>query len=239
MSDIVRRTSAEERRWGPMKHLVLILLTTSTLFMGSCVKQHQPLFLPEIEVNRQEYNGLKIHTKALSELEAKMYFDRYVLSKGYHPIQISIENLSNRIYTLHANDIGLPLERSKKVARTLHESITKPLVVWGVGSYVVGELLTLPFTIIAAVSGAVGIALAIAFAPPIITTIAISSSVSQERRKFYKELRKLSINPYDYLIIKPSERINKVIFVRKEHYYPHFYIDLVAQDTGEKVSFKI
>lgn len=66
-----------------------------------------------------EAKGLKVTAKSYSGSESKKYLNRNLLSLGYQPIQITVENNTRDSYILSRNSISQPCVTAGKVASTM------------------------------------------------------------------------------------------------------------------------
>lgn len=155
-------------------------------------------------------NQVFITAKAFNKADCKRYLDRDVISKGYQPIQIYIQNNSDRSYNLELNRISLASARPEEVANRVHTSTVGRAVGYGVGA-----LFVWPLAIPAIIDG-------------------IKSSEANESLDndfFDKTIRNQVINQYSTL--------NKVIFVPNNEYQRSFNITLVDQKSGEAKTFHV
>ena len=72
--------------------------------------------------------------RAFTKEDCRRYLDRNVISKGYQPIQVYIQNNSDASYNFSLDRIGLPCVRSDEVADTVHTSTVGRAVGYGVGA---------------------------------------------------------------------------------------------------------
>ncbi len=86
--------------------------------------------------------------KAFDRIECKRYLDRDVLRAGYQPVQLVIQNNSDKDYVLSLDRISLPVARPEEVAERVHTSTVGRAVGYGVAG-----LLIWPFFIPAVVDG--------------------------------------------------------------------------------------
>lgn len=77
---------------------------------------------PELIRKASAYDGVIVVAKVLSKEECKSYLDRDVVKQGYQPVQLYIENLSDKSYFFSPNRINIPLASPEEVAQKVHTS---------------------------------------------------------------------------------------------------------------------
>lgn len=132
-----------------------ILFTSSALALllsfTSCASYRaSPLFIPFPDLIQPVSRGEKISivSKAFTRNDCNIFLDRDVIAEGYQPIQIYIQNDSDRNYIFSLNRITLPIASPEAVADTVHTS-----TVGRVAGYSVGALIFWPLVIPAIVDG--------------------------------------------------------------------------------------
>ena len=105
------------------------------LFLSSCAKyEGKKLPAPHAPIHNKK--NIKVSRKALTQKESRKYFSgRNLLARGYQPVQIYIENNTDKTYYLNPNLITLPLESASSVARSMQRNvgwkITKYFIIGG------------------------------------------------------------------------------------------------------------
>src|SRR3972149_7071984 len=94
----------------------------SILLTGEHYNSHSLSFISVEKLQFvKEEKGLSITAKAYNEAESKQFLERDLLSRGYQPIQISIQNNSPQSYALKLDELELervpPHEIARKVMR--------------------------------------------------------------------------------------------------------------------------
>lgn len=89
--------------------------------LSGCIK-YTPHPLVKPERPNIEKNDVKISTKLLTRKDCRHYFNRNCIRYGFQPIQLCIENNSDKLLVLNLADINLPLEQKELVARSLNIS---------------------------------------------------------------------------------------------------------------------
>ena len=123
------------------------LITTSALLsLASCASyQAAPLtnlsssiIMTESRSSNRE--DVTIIAKAFNRADCKRYLDRDVISKGYRPVQLYIENSSSNNYHFSLNRITLPLARAEEVAEKVHTSTAGRAAGYGAASLILWPL---------------------------------------------------------------------------------------------------
>jgi len=90
-----------------------------------------------------------IAAKAFNYMDCKRYLDRDVLQKGYQPIQLYIQNNSDKSYSFSLNRITLPYVSHEEVAAKVHTSTVGRVLAYGIP----GVLVVWPLIIPAVIDG--------------------------------------------------------------------------------------
>jgi hypothetical protein len=85
--------------------LPLNTISSATILSDSCSEQ-----------------DLVIVARAFDRRDCKKYLDRNVIEKGFKPVQLSIENRSDKNYFFSLNRIGIPCVAAQEVAEKVHTS---------------------------------------------------------------------------------------------------------------------
>lgn len=155
--------------------------------------------------------GVVIAAKAFNKVDCRRYFDRDILKKGYQPVQLYIQNNSDKSYSFSLNRISLPCGRSEEVAEKVHTSTIGRILGYGIP----GLLITWPLVIPAVVDG-------------------IKSSEANEQldNDFASKAAR------DQMIL-PRSYLNKVIFVPIAEYQPSFTITMIDQESNQSKAFNV
>jgi hypothetical protein len=89
-----------------------------------------------------------IVAKAFDKYDCKHYLDRDVITQGYRPVQIYIENKSEKNYLFSVNRVSLPCARPEEVAEKVHTSTIARAAGYGAAA-----LIFWPFVVPAVVDG--------------------------------------------------------------------------------------
>lgn len=151
--------------------------------------------------------GVVIAARAFNAVDCRRYFDRDVLKKGYQPVQLHIQNNSDKSYLFSLNSISLPCARSEEVAEKVHTCTIGRILGYGIPGLIVAWPLVIP---------------------AIIDGIKSSEANEQLDNDFAsKTARDQVILPHSYL--------NKIMFVPIEEYQPVFTITMIDQESNQLV----
>ena len=156
-------------------------------------------------------NPIIVAAKAYDKTDCKRYLDRDVIANGYQPVQLYIQNNSDKSYSFSLNRIDLPFAREDEVARKVHTSTVGRALGYGIP----GVLVLWPLIIPAVVDG-------------------IKSSEANEALDYdfsSKIARDQTIGPRSYF--------NKIIFVPVGDFRQSFSVTLIDQDSNEPDTFHI
>jgi hypothetical protein len=192
-----------------MKHLmppffttfaVLILLTSCASYNATSLRtlSSDAVFSSSVEQKKDIIVVGKVFDKA----DCKRYLDRDVLAEGYQPVQLYIENNSEKDYVFSLNKISLPYARPEEVAEKVHTSTIGRAVGYGVGA-----LFIWPLAIPAIVDG-------------------IKSSEANQALD-----NDFSTKAANDQIIHPHSYFNKLLFVPINDYQPKFRVTLMEKES--------
>src|SRR3569832_1289525 len=178
-----------------------------TILLAGCASyESQPLAnltletIPSAEKNEEVVAVAKTFDKS----ECKRYLDRDVIAEGYQPVQLFIQNNSEKNYLFSLIRLSLPFARSEEVASKVHTSTVGRAVGYGVAA-----LFIWPFEIPAVVDG-------------------VKSAQANDNLVFVfsaKTARDQTIAAYSSM--------NKIVFVPKSDYQSPFTVTLIDQKTNE------
>jgi hypothetical protein len=155
-------------------------------------------------------SDVTVIAKTFNKVDCKRYLDRDVIEKGYQPIQLYIQNDSDKRYSFSLSRISLPCIRPEEIAEKVHTSTVGRATGYGVAS-----LFLWPLAIPAVVDG-------------------VKSSQANEALDndfSSKAAMDQTIQPHSYL--------NKLIFVSVNEYQAAFRLTVIDQETGESKSFNV
>lgn len=121
---------------------IVSLLALTVLLTGCASYQSQPLANLTLDsVAPAEKKGDVVAVaKTFDRAECKRYLDRDVISEGYQPVQLFIQNNSDKNYSFSLDRMTLVHARSEEVAETVHTSTVGRAVGYGVGSLIIWPL---------------------------------------------------------------------------------------------------
>jgi hypothetical protein len=156
--------------------------------------------------NTSEEQEVVVLAKAYNKADCKRYLDRNVISKGYQPVQIYIQNNSDKNYHFSPDRISMACANSDEVAETVHTSTIGRVTAYGVGSFFIFPLII----------------------PAIVDGLKSSEANTSLNYDFSAKTAR------DQVIYKHSH-FNKLIFVPVSSYQPYFNITLIDDTSQVKI----
>jgi hypothetical protein len=185
----------------------------ATAFLSGCAS-YRAIPLNNLSSEQSSFQffqpDIVLAAKAFSKRDCKKYLDRDVIGKGYIPVQISLDNRSNKNYLFSPSRVSLPCANPEEVAAKVHTSTIARAAGYGAAA-----LVFWPFAIPAIVDG-------------------VSSAQANEAldQDFYLKAGKDQI-------IAPYSHANMVIFIPKESYHPVFNVTLVDVKSNQPREFTV
>ena len=155
-------------------------------------------------------NDVLIAARTFDEEDCKQYLDRDVISKGYLPIQITIENNSDHSYLFSLDRVSISCVPPEDVAQQVHTS-----TVGRAGGYGAASLFFWPFVIPAVVDGALSVQ----------ANQALDLDFASKGAKDQ--------------VIKAHAHVNMVLFVPEFDFEDLFNITLIDLQTHQPRSFRV
>jgi hypothetical protein len=184
------------------------------LFSGCASYDAQPLGSLSQDVlksSQQDSNkNVFVSAKAFNRNDCKRFLDRDVLAKGYQPVQLCIQNNSDKSYSFSLSRINLSCVAPEVVSKKVHTSTVARAA--GYGS---AALVFLPMVIPAVIDG-------------------IKSEKANEALD-----DDFSSKAARDQTIQPHSRFNKLLFVPVYDYQSQFKIELVDQKDGQVEEFNV
>jgi hypothetical protein len=182
------------------------LLIFSFLFTSCASYQAQGLcnLSSDMIITTQSEN-VHLVSKAFTRLDCKKYLDRDVISKGYQPVQIFIQNNSNKTYHFSPSRVSLASARADEVAQKVHTSTAGRAVSYGTAAVLTTGLFAIP---------------------AIVDGIKSSNANKALDNDFACKAAKDQI-------IYPYSNLNMLLFVPVENFQNTFSITLLDQKTEE------
>jgi hypothetical protein len=156
------------------------------------------------------FKDVVIAARAFNKHDCKKYLDRNVIKYGYRPIQLTIENKSEKNYLFSLSRISLPIVRPEEVAEKAHTSTVARAVGYGTAA-----LVFWPFAIPAVVDG-------------------VCSAQANEAldKDFAAKTAKDQI-------IAPHSHASMLIFVPNDEYHPDFNVTLIDLKSNQPREFDV
>lgn len=183
---------------------VALVFSSCASYKAVTLSNLSPTF---VEGNQED---VVVVAKAFNVDDCKKYLDRNVLSVGYQPVQIYIQNDSDKALVFTTDRISLPCAPAREVAEKVHTSTAGRVVGYGVGALFVWPLLV-PAVVDGVKSSQANESLDIDFA----------SKVAGNQTIF------------------PHSRLNKVLFVPIADYHPNFSLTLIEAESGKTRQIKV
>ena len=154
--------------------------------------------------------GISVVSKTFTRSDCDRFLDRDVLAEGYQPIQLYIQNDSDKNYVFSLNRITLPIARPEEVAEKVHTSTAGRAAGYGAGA-----LILWPLAVPAIVDG-------------------VSSANANEAldNDFVAKAARDQV-------IFPHSRFNAIIFVPVHAYQNSYTLTLIDKDSKQPKVFNI
>ena len=162
-----------------------------------------------------EAKGLRVGYKVYSEKDCFDYLDRNVLAKGYQPVQLTLENQSERTYLFSVSNVRLPCADPKQVAKLVRTSTVGRVLGYGLGGLLIGIS-----------SG--GAYAALCAVPAVVDGIKSANANARLERDFAKKA-----NPAFHL--PPGGYVKTLLFIPKAQFSPSFEMVLLDEQTKAPV----
>lgn len=185
---------------------VLLLLSSCATYRASTLFNPSPDLI-ELATKKED---ISIVSKTFDQNDCKRFLDRDVLAEGYQPIQLYIQNDSDKNYVFSLNRISLSIARPEEVAEKVHTSTLGRAVGYGAGS-----LIFWPLAIPAIVDG----------------FMSSNANAALDNDFFAKTAR-------DQVIFSHS-KFNAIIFVPIQEYQNSYTITLIDHDSKETKVFNV
>jgi hypothetical protein len=168
---------------------------------------------PPTEGQEKTIEKVLLRIKPLRDFECAYYFDNRLVSRGIQPIQLSIQNESEKYYVLNGQDISLPLLGKRDVGAVLYKNIVGRSVVWLVGVAVFWKL----------------------FLPVLLVDTLFCVQANKE---ISNDVSSMCINPKQKVVVAPRSKIHKILFVPADKYHHHMTIVLKEQENNGEITFR-
>ncbi len=191
----------------------MVLVTGIILSTGCGYHRPQAVLTPPTEGQEKTIEKVLVRIKPLRDFECSYYFDNRLVSRGIQPIQMSIQNDSEKYYVLNGQDISLPLLGKRDAGAVLYKNIVGRSVIWLLGTAIFWKL----------------------FLPVLLVDTLFCLQANKE---ISNDISSMCINPKQKLVIAPRSKIHKVLFVSVEKYHHHMTIVLKEQESNNEIAFR-
>jgi hypothetical protein len=191
------------------KQFKISLLALTILLTGCASYNSQPLANAIFETADSKQDVVAM-AKTFDKADCKRYLDRDVIAEGYQPVQLYIQNNSDKNYIFSLNRMTIPYARAEEVADKVHTSTVGRAVGYGVAA-----LFIWPFAIPAVVDG-------------------VKSAQANDNLDIdfsAKTARDQTIAPHSYF--------NKIVFVPQAEYQSTFSLTLIDQESKEPKTLEV
>ncbi len=193
--------------------LALMLIASTTLtscanYRASALNNLSPDLIACDQT--MSHDGVFISAKTFNKNDCKKYLDRDVIGYGYYPVQLYIENNSDKNYRFALSRVSLPCASPEEVAAKAHTSTVGRATGYGAAA-----LLIWPFVI-----------------PAIVDGVKSANANAALDRDFDAKTAK------DHMIYQHSHS-NMLMFVPSNSYQPSFTVTLIDQETNQTKTFRV
>lgn len=151
-----------------------------------------------------------VAARPFTKADCRRYLDRDVISEGYQPVQIFLQNNTEKKFSFSLSRINLPHASPEEVAEKVHTSTVGRAVGYGAGA-----LLLWPLAIPAIIDG----------------VMSYQANKALDNDFYSKAAKDQTLNPHSY--------INTLIFVPSSCYTNNFSIILIDQETNKPVVLNV
>lgn len=134
-----------------MKKSFLIAASSVLLTLTGCASYNaSPLNMLSTEMMLShsdpdvKNSNLLVVAKSFSKEDCERYLDRDVIRKGYQPVQLFIQNNSNKDYHFSLNRISMPSAKPDEVAKKVHTNTAGRATGYAVAGLLTSGLLFIP-----------------------------------------------------------------------------------------------
>lgn len=188
-----------------MRNLIFILL-----ICAGCASYNAHT-LNSITTNYSPTCPVVVAAKEFSKKDCARFLDRDVIAQGYQPVQLCIQNNTERSYLFTLDNVTLPTARVEDVADAVHTSTVGRVAGYGAAAILTTGLFLIP----AIVDG-------------------VSSAESNEKLDFDFQCKAAKDQ-----IIAPYSIANMLLFVPKHKYQKYFDVTLMNYHTGQLTTYEI
>lgn len=183
-----------------------VLLTSCASYKASSLDQLSAV----ITQDKNSTNDISIAIKSFDQQDCHKYLDRNVIKQGFQPIQIRIENNSDKNYIFSTSRLNPTPAKVEEVAKTVHTSTGMRVAAYGAGSLILFPLII----------------------PAIVDGIKSAEANTQLDNDFIAKSAKDTI-------IHSYSSIDTLLFIPKTRLQEKLSITLIEQKTNEPVNFQL
>lgn len=165
---------------------------------------------PDLIQTAPRNEGISVVSKTFTRNDCDRFLDRDVLAEGYQPVQIYVQNDSDKSYVFSLNRITLPVARPEEVAEKVHTSTAGRAAGYGAGALILWPLVI----------------------PAIVDGIMSSNANDALDNDFLGKAARDQV-------IFPHSRFNAIIFVPVHAYQNSYTITLIDHDSKEPKMFNV
>jgi hypothetical protein len=194
------------------QHAVLLMVMLLLVFTFGCASYEAvavPKLQPEFAANAKKQNDVIVAVRVFSKDDCRKYFDKDVISEGYQPIQVAVDNRSKEYLLLSKSGISLPMVPPEEVAKKCYRSTAGRATAYGVGA-----LFLWPLAV-----------------PAIVDGVKSSNANTQMDIDFAAKGLQESV-------IQPFSNISGVIFVPTSEFKSYLGVNLINKESNEKLTFE-
>lgn len=199
------------------KFLQKTLALAMLMVLTGCGPRDTRLF-PKLKAEKAtqvEQGGVSVSVNLLSRQDCLGYFDVDVISQGYRPLLLTIDNSTSDAYTLRPSYLDVARVSGKEISRLMHYD-TYQRVVWFTLPAIIYCWQVIPFVI-----------------------IPYGLSCRHYNQKTTRNIRKKTLGRDDTLAIAPYETVRRFIFVPEENFRTVFDLKLFNETTKKVETFVI
>ena len=198
------------------KNISLIVLTALSVTVCSGCASYRASSLSMLPIETvfkyadSNSSELLVVAKAFNKRDCERYLDRDLIAEGYQPIQIYLQNNSNKQYVFTLDRITAAIANVEEVAKTVHTS-----TVGRAAGYGAGALFLWPLAIPAIIDG--------------VKSYQANKALDQD---FLSKAARDKI-------IQAHSQMNSILFVPTHSFEDNFTITLIDNETKEPVTLTV
>lgn len=209
-----------------MKKLSTVAMIALCVLFSGCATYHtSPLnsLSSEILIMSSYHEGSEVLAGAVAFNKAacKKYLGRNIISKGYQPLQLYIQNNSDKNYIFSLNRISVPCARPEEIASKIYTKKVGGTLVCAAASLLTGAVLMSP-------TAADGL---------FTVSTALHNAGSTDADKSFNNTL-FDKTAHDQVIFRHSH-FNKLLFVPVDNFQQTISVTLIEQDSKQEKSFNI